>query len=79
MVMPNFFDDNRPRKAALVDASVAPGFYHAGLDPQAGSLRLAYKVAAGNVYHSFREPEGVERILDPWEHSALSLDDRPLG
>ncbi|MFH1033896.1 MAG: hypothetical protein V1806_05260 [Pseudomonadota bacterium] len=79
LVVADFFGDKRPHQAALVDASTSPGFYHPGLGPQADFLGLSYQVLGGKIFHSFREPEGAERILRPQEQTALSLDGRPLG
>ncbi|MBI4799148.1 MAG: discoidin domain-containing protein [Desulfarculus sp.] len=75
----DFDADKRPRQAALVDASHSPGFYHAGLGPQLEFLGLGHQVLGGKIFHSFQEPQGVDRLLDPQGFTAQGLDGRPLG
>lgn len=75
----DFDADKRPRQAALVDASHAPGFYHPDMGPQLEFLGLGHQVLEGKIFHAFQEPQGVDRLLHPRDITAYNLDGRPLG
>ncbi|KIX13860.1 discoidin domain-containing protein [Dethiosulfatarculus sandiegensis] len=69
----DFTQDKRPQASAQVDASENPAFWWRTLAAQARFLGVKHQVINKEIFHSFAEPENVEKLLSPrgWKVTTL--------
>jgi hypothetical protein len=78
-VIVDFTQDKRPHDSARVDASENPAYWWRTLAAQANFLGVEHEVINKEIFHSFAEPENVEKLLSPEGWKVTTLKGKPLN